>query len=127
MSQYVDGQTKTFIADEAIAINLRVKLDSDGKVTVAGLADKEIGTAVTPAFAAGDDVTVRLRTAAGTHKMIAVEALAVGATLYTEAAGKVQDTAQATAFQIGIALEAAAADGDVIEVLYNAHGDTAAE
>lgn len=125
MSQFVDGQTKTFIADEAIAINFRVKLDSDGKVTVAGLADKEIGTAVTPAFAAGDPVTVRLRTAAGTHKMIAVEALAVGATVYTEAAGKVQDTAASTAFQVGVALEAAAADGDVIEVLYNAHGDTA--
>jgi len=125
MSQFVDGQTKTFVADEAIAINLRVKLDSDGKVTVAGLADKEIGTAVTPAFAAGDRVTVRLRTAAGTHKMIAQEALAVGATLYTEANGKVQDTAQATSFQVGVALEAAAADGDVIEVLYNAHGDTA--
>lgn len=125
MSQNVDGQTKTYAADEAIAINLRVKLDSDGKVTVAGLADKEIGTAVTPAFAAGDNVTVRLRTAAGTHKMIAIEALAVGAVVYTEAAGKVQDTAASTSFQVGIALEAAAADGDVIEVLYNAHGDTA--
>lgn len=126
MSQFVEGQTKTFIADEAIAINLRVKLDSDGKVTIAGLADKELGTAVTPAFAAGDPVTVRLRTAAGTHKMIAVEALTVGSVVYTEANGKVQDTAQATAFQVGVALEAAAADGDVIEVLYNAHGDTAA-
>jgi hypothetical protein len=126
MSQYVDGQTKTFIADEAIAINLRVKLDSDGRVTVAGLTDKEIGTAVTPAFAAGEPVTVRLRTAAGTHKMVAIEALAVGAVLYTETGGKVQDTAQATSFQIGIALEPAFADGDVIEVLYNAHGDTAA-
>lgn len=126
MSQFVDGQTKTFIADEAIAINLRVKLDSDGKVTIAGLADKELGTAVTPAFAAGDPVAVRLRTAAGTHKMIAVEALTVGSVVYTETAGKVQDTAQATAFQVGVALEAAAADGDVIEVLYNAHGDTAA-
>ena len=125
MSQYVDGQTKTFVADEAIAENLRVKLDSDGRVTIAGLADKEIGTAVTPAFAAGENVTVRLRTAAGTHKMIAVEALAVGAAVYTEAAGKVQDTAAATAFLVGTALEAATADGDVIEVLYNAAGDTA--
>jgi hypothetical protein len=125
MSQYADGNTKTFIADEAIAVHLRVKLDSDGKVTVAGLADKEIGTAVTPAFAAGDPVTVRLRTAAGTHKMVAIEASAVGAILYTEANGKVQDTAASTAFQVGIVLEAAGADGDVIEVLYNAHGDTA--
>jgi hypothetical protein len=126
MSQYVDGNTKTFIADEAIAIHLRVKLDSDGRVTIAGLADKDIGTAVTPAAAAGDPITVRLRTASGTHKMIAQEALTVGSEVFTETAGKVQDTAQATSFRIGIALEAAAADGDIIEVLYNAHGDTAA-
>ena len=58
--------------------------------------------------------------------MLVSEALAAGATVYTEASGKVQDTAQATAFQVGTALEAATADGDVIEVLYNNHGDTAA-
>ena len=126
MSQYVDGNCKTFEADAAIAQYARVKLDSDGKITTAGLADKEIGTATREAFAAGDLISVRLRSAAGTHKMIAQEALAVGATVYTEASGKVQDTAQATAFQVGTALEAATADGDVIEVLYNALGDTAA-
>lgn len=125
MSQYVDGNTKAFVADEAIAVHLRVKLDSDGRVTVAGLADKEIGTALTPAFAAGDEITVKLRSGAGTHKMVAIEALAVGATVYTEASGKVQDTAASTSFQVGTALEAATADNDVIEVLYNAHGDTA--
>jgi hypothetical protein len=124
MSQFVDGNVKTFTADEAIAVHLRVKLDSDGRVTVAGLAEKEIGTAVTAAFAAGDPVSVRLRSAAGTHKMVAIEALAVGATVYTEADGKVQDTAAQTSFQVGVALEAAGNDGDVIEVLYNNHGDT---
>lgn len=127
MSQFVDGSYKTFTADEAIAVHLRVKLDNDGRVTVAGLTDKDIGTAVTPAFAAGDQISVKLRTGAGTHKMVAIEALAVGATLYTEANGKVQDTAAATSFQIGTALEAANNDGDIIEVLYNAHGDTAAQ
>jgi hypothetical protein len=126
MSQFVDGNHKTFVADEAIAVHLRVKLDSDGRVTVAGLTDKDIGTAVTPAFAAGEPISVRLRTAAGTHKMVAIEALTVGSRLYTEANGKVQDTAASTSFQIGTALEAAAADGDIIEVLYDMHGDTAA-
>ena len=126
MSQYFDTNTKTFECDEAIAQYARVKLDGDGKITTAALTDKEIGTATEATFAAGEVVAVRLRTATGTHKMIAVEALAAGATVYTETAGKVQDTAQATAFQIGTALEAATADGDVIEVLYNAHGDTAA-
>lgn len=126
MSQFVDGNYKTFEADAAIALYQRVKLDSDGKVTVAGLADLDIGTAVKPAFAAGDLVTVKLRTASGTHKMIVSEAVAAGALLYTESDGEVQDTAQATAYPIGTALEAATADQDVIEVLYNTHGDTAA-
>lgn len=126
MSQYNDAGYKTFKCDEAIPLYARVKLDSDGRITVAGLADKDIGTATRQTFAAGEDVTVKLRTAGGTHKMIAIEACAIGATLYTEANGKVQDTAATTAFQIGTALEAADADGDIIEVLYNAHGDTAA-
>lgn len=126
MSQVNNTGCKAFEADAAIAQYARVKLDSDGKITTAGLAEKEIGTATRAAFAAGDVIDVKLRTAGGTHKMIAIEALAIGATVYTETAGKVQDTAQATAFQIGIALEAATADNDVIEVLYNAHGDTAA-
>ena len=126
MAELNETGCKTFEADEAISQYARVKLDADGKVTNAGLADKEIGTAAREAFAAGDKISVRLRSAAGTHKMIAQEALAAGATVYTEASGKVQDTAQATAFQVGTALEAATADGDIIEVLYNNHGDTAA-
>lgn len=125
MSQYVDTNTKTFVADAAIPMYRRVKLDSDGRVTIAGLTDKDIGTAVTAALAAGDRVTVRLRTAAGTHKMVASEALDAGAAVYSESDGEVQDTAQATSFVVGTALESATADGDIIEVLYNAHGDTA--
>jgi len=126
MSQYNDTGCKAFECDEAIAQHARVKLDSDGKVTTAALADKDIGTARNATLAAGEIVTVLLRSKPGTHKMIAVEALAAGATVYSEAAGKVQDTAATGAFQVGTALEAATADGDVIEVLYNAHGDTAA-
>lgn len=126
MSQYVDGNVAgRFVASAAIAQYARVKISGAGTVAEAGLAEKEIGTAVNEAFAAGDAVQVRLRTAAGTHKMIAKEAIAVGAALYTEAGGKVQDTAETTAFPVGTALEAAAAENDIIEVLYNTHGDTA--
>ncbi len=126
MSQSNDG-VKTFVASAAIAKHARVVLASTGLISTAGLAEKEIGTALAAAFAAGDRVPVKLRTAPGTHKMIAIEALAAGATVYTEASGKVQDTAAATAFQLGTAIEAATNDGDIIEVLYNAHGDTAAQ
>lgn len=117
---------KTFSASAAISQFARVKLASDGTVAAAGLAEKEIGTAQVAAFAAGDLVAVKLTSAPGTHKMIAKEAIAVGARLYTEAGGKVQDTAEATAFQVGTAFTAAGAENDIIEVLYNAHGDTAA-
>jgi hypothetical protein len=81
---------------------------------------------VQEAVAAGDRVGVKLTSAPGTHKMIAAEALARGARVYTEAGGKVQDTAQATSFQWGTSLEEATADNDIIEVLPNMHGDTAA-
>ncbi len=126
MSQYVDGNNiGRFVAGGTIKQYARVKISAAGTVTEAGLAEKEIGTANEYAVS-GDPVSVRLRSAAGTHKMIAKEALAVGATVYTEAAGKVQDTAEATAFQVGTALEAATAEDDIIEVLYGNHGDTAA-
>lgn len=125
MSQYTDANTKAFIADEAIAQHLRVKLDSDGRVTKAGLTDRDIGTAETAAYAAGDPISVRLRTASGTAKMVAIEAITVGSLVYSESDGKVQDTAASTAFLLGTALETASGDGSVIEVLRNAHGDTA--
>ena len=125
MSQYNDSGVTTFEADEAIPQFARVKLDSDGKITVAGLADKEIGTALREAFAAGEKISVKLRSAPGTHKMIAADALSVGDPVFSQASGKVGDT-EATAFLIGTALEATTADGDIVEVLYNAHGDTAA-
>ncbi len=125
MSQFDDSGVRTFNAAGAISKHARVKISAADTVDTAGLAEKEIGTALNAAFAAGDRVAVKLRSAPGTHKMIAIEALAVGATLYTEASGKVQDTAATTSFQVGTALEAATADGDIIEVLYNNHGDTA--
>ena len=125
MSQYVDSNTKAFTAAGTIKQYARVTLGSGGTITEAGLAVKDIGTAMEPAVS-GDIIAVKLRSGSGTHKMIAIEALAIGATLYTETDGKVQDTAASTSFQLGTALEAATADGDIIEVLYNQHGDTAA-
>jgi predicted RecA/RadA family phage recombinase len=126
MSQFDDTGFKTFEASGAIPKHARVKLEAAGTIAVAGLAEKDIGTALQEAFAAGDRVGVKLTSAPGTHKMIAAEALARGARVYTEAGGKVQDTAQATSFQWGTSLEEATADNDIIEVLPNMHGDTAA-
>jgi hypothetical protein len=128
MSQQNDTGYMTFTASEAIPKYARVTLASTGLIEDAGLAVKEIGTATEEAFASGDRVTVKLRSAPGTHKMIAKEAMAIGALVYTEAGGKVQDTAEATAFMVGHVVDTVAptADGDIVEVLYNNHGDTAA-
>ena len=117
---------KSFTTSAAVAQWARVKLEAGGTVVTAGLAEKEIGVATREAFASGDIIDVQMVSAPGTVKMIAIEALAVAAPVYTETSGKVQDTAQATSYLVGIALNAAAADGDIVEVLRNSHGDTAA-
>lgn len=112
MSQYVETPTKTFVAGGAIPQFARVKLTS-GKLALAGASDQEIGTLETETFADGDWGTVRLRTAAGTAKMIAAGAVTAGP-CYAAANGRVDDTGTV---QIGDALEAATAAGDIIEVL----------
>jgi Uncharacterized conserved protein (DUF2190) len=125
MSQQNDTGFKGFLASAAIAQYARVKMASDGTISTAGLTDKEIGIAQNQAFAAGDQVNVKLRNAPGTHKMIAGAAITRGAPVAGIASGKIDDALTATGFLSGTALEAATADGDIIEVLYNQHGDTA--
>ena len=117
MSQQFDTGCVPMTADAAIAQYARVILEADGKCVTAGLTEIGDGIAQTAAFASGDVIDVKLWNSSGTFKMIAVEALAVGAKLYTEAAGKVQDTAASTSFDFAKALEAATADGDIIECM----------
>jgi len=114
MSQFVETPTKAFTAGAAIAQHLRVKL-SGGKLAAADAEDIELGTLEAAAFADGDVRAVRLRTAQGTVKMVASEAISQGAVVYGADSGKVSDAANGN--PIGIALEAATADSDVIEVL----------
>ena len=122
--QYCENGNKAFVnGATAIARYTRVKLSS-GVLAVAGATDKDIGVLDRRAQA-NDYANVRLRTAEGTDCMIASEAITAGATVYTAADGKIGNTATG-AFQVGTALEAATADGDVIEVLRNRHGDSAA-
>ena len=123
MPGFVETGCKAFMAGGAVGLYLRVKLTS-GKLAVAGLTDKEIGTIEAEAFADGDMRAVRLTSAQGTCKMVAKGALTIGDPVYTLADGKVGDSSS-TAFLVGTALTAATADGDIVEVLRNSHGDTA--
>jgi|TARA_R110002012_G_scaffold20689_3_gene73097 hypothetical protein len=120
MSQKVDSNEKSFRADGAIPQYSLVRATSTG-VDVCGIAHHAIGTATRQAFAAGDEISVKLISGAGTHKVIASAALAQGADAFTAASGKVGASAS-TAYRVGKLLEAAGADGDVVEMLYLSDG-----
>lgn len=76
---------------------------------------KVLGVAAQDA-ATGERVTVFARPG-GVHRLVASGAIAVGARVISAAAGKVATIGSGTN-PIGIALEAAAADNDVIDVLF---------
>ena len=113
MSQQTSG-TITLTAGAAITQYARVILSADRTVIEAVATDKAdyLGVAQTEA-ASGATVTVALKNGARTYKCIAEEASAVNAVIYAANAGKVKDTSNGN--PIGTALEAATADGDIIE------------
>lgn len=77
------------------------------------ITDVAIGVLQNDPNAAGQPAEVAIL---GTAKVVAGAAIAAGARVAPTAAGKAQ-TAVATQYPCGIALDAAAADGDVIEIL----------
>ena len=114
---FVESNTRTFEAGAAIGRHLRVKLTS-GTLAVAGATDtEEVGTMNEASFAAGEVKAVRLRSAMGTAEMVAAGSITVGSEIFTAASGKVSTTQATNAVRVGVALTAAGADGDVIEVL----------
>jgi hypothetical protein len=105
---------KTFVAGEALEAYRRVKLDASGNVVYSDAGEGYIGFTL-ELVASGSPVAVVLKNDATTFKVTAAEAFAIAAVLYGADDGKVQDTAAGN--QIGTALEAATADGDVVEAL----------
>lgn len=116
MSQYNSTGLKAFTATETIARFAAVKLvaSSGTTIAVAGSNEANIGFSE-DAVSSGEVVTVRLKTMGQTFKAIANGAFAEGAALYAMAAGKVDDISGGT--QRYVALEAASANGDIVEVL----------
>lgn len=111
--------SRSFPPNAAIPQYARVKLLSTGKIDVAGLTDRGIGIAMRQAFA-GDvtaETPIGVALDGPIRKAIAVEAFAAGVELFSEASGKVQDTAAATSWSVGISLQSAAADGDIIDFM----------
>ncbi len=94
-----------------------VKLDATAAtptcVASAGITDEHLGLAVTTQ-AAGEVVAVQMW---GVARCVASAAISVGDKVMFAAGGKVATASGATAKLLGIALEAAGADNDVIPVL----------
>jgi hypothetical protein len=103
---------KSFVTAAAITEGQRVKVSSAGLADVAGATDLAVGVATTAA-ASGGTVTVKLWSAPGTFVCVASAGIAAGAQLYPTASGKVDD-AGTTALPL-VALEAASADGNLLE------------
>jgi hypothetical protein len=115
MSQQNENGFKAFTATSAVTAYRRVKLTSGSGTAVehAGAGEEAVGIAQINA-GAGEMVTVALLNRPGTFKMCAHAAITVGATLYGVAAGRVDDSG--TGSTLGLALEAATAQDDIIEV-----------
>lgn len=96
----------------AIAAHKRVKVDSNGLISVAAAAEGAIGV-TTEYIAASGTGTVKLWTAPGTFLVTANAAITRGSQLYPTASGNVDDSGT-TALPL-VALEAATAQNDVIE------------
>ncbi len=111
MSQFDDTGYKTVTLTEAVGQYLRTNAAGE----LCGITERGIGVA-TRAGAIGDNVTVALHSKPGTVKGVASAAISVDGIVYSAASGKIGPSAS-TAFPLGIALEAATADGDVIEYM----------
>lgn len=103
----------TLTVTEAVAKFRRVAF-SGTSVALASASQLAVGTATIPATASGDEIGVKLRNAPGTRKMVASGSISAGAAVYAAASGKIASSG--TVIE-GTAMEAASADGDIIEVM----------
>lgn len=100
-------------AGTAVAKNRLVAINaSTGVADYCGLTGVPIGSSMDDVDA-GELQGVRLLTA-GTHELVADGAVTRGAVVFNAASGKISATQGTGARAVGIALVAAAADGDVI-------------
>lgn len=112
LPKFKPGQAVTFTASTNIAGGQVVEVTGNRTVGVAGAAStKAIGTAGFD-VKTGDQVTVHMAGIVDTATASA--AIAAGANVEAAAAGKVRTAT--TGLVLGIALTAASADGDVIEI-----------
>jgi len=112
---------RTFTAGVALAEGERVVITAGSTTTPPEVSLAPVGATsdfigyVEYAAAVGEPVTIRPRTMDGTKKAVASAAIGVGAVVYGSANGRVSTTASGS--PIGLAVEAATAAGDIIEII----------
>ena len=113
----VKNNTRTFVAGEALDAYMLVDIESDGSVTKASETSvgTQIGYTIAP-VASGEAATISLVVGGCTSYAIADGAVTIGQVIYSAAGGQVSATGVG-AQRIGLAVSAATADGDVIEVI----------
>jgi hypothetical protein len=114
---FAGSEPLPFVAGGTIVKNRVVVLDSTEGQVVAGSAIAGVGLGCSlNAAVAGEQVKVQTM---GIAKLTASAAITLGAEVMVTAsgAGKVSTASGATARAIGVALQAAGADGDIISVL----------
>jgi len=120
MSYHSNGKITKKCDAKLSAENLLLKFGSDvDHVAVTTAAtEKPLGFSHSPTDAAEDVVGVELLTAPGTKEAVASGVIAYGADFCADADGKIQavPAAAGTYYICGRVLQAAAADGDIIEV-----------
>lgn len=115
MVAFIDTNVKTFLASGALGIFRRVRWDGSFQLVLAGATDTDgLGVTRAATFAANDPVGVILETKNGTIPMVASGAITQGVKVFAAASGKIAATGTV---EVGMAMEAAAADNDEIEVM----------
>jgi len=122
MAQNDTGFKAFTVGASALSAGQRVALSSGLAVAAGATNGSSIGVALADAAANGI-VTVKLNTASGTFEMRAAGAITSGAAVYPAASGNIAGTASSNV-TIGIALEAATAANDVIEVLLGVNANS---
>jgi len=109
---------KAFRAGEAIVKRRWVELDGTAHQVdqIDSVTSVQIGVAQNDA-AANEIVNVAMAVPGSSIACEASKAIAVNANVYLSANGRVSDSSSSSARQVGIALDAAGASGDLIQVL----------
>ena len=115
----IKNNKRTFVAGEAIDAYLVVVLGSSESVTKAGgaSASESVVGLTTSSVANADSTGISLIKGGATAFATASKAIDAGEAVYTAASGKITDDSS-TGTLVGLALEGASADGDVIEIAF---------